>query len=105
MIDTAQSVLAIALAAVIFIRAVCVLHGTAPHKHRHPLVFIGFGYAYVTMGAGAVFIAIEIVTHADLGTLPLWLMLAGSCGLIAFDRRLLRCWTVTDCPAERGKPR
>lgn len=90
---------AIIMAAVIFIRAVCVVHGASPKKHRHPLLFLGFGYSYVLLGAGAVACAIDICGH-DLGQIPLWLILAGSCGLIVFDRRRQQCWTLADCPAE-----
>jgi hypothetical protein len=100
MMDALMQGLAIALAATIFIRAICVVHGTSPKRHRHPLLFVGFGYSYVILGAGAVFSAVEICTAGDLGGLPLWLMLAGSTGLIVFDRRMAICWTRTDCPAE-----
>lgn len=101
MMDTLVQGFAIALAATIFVRAICVVHGTTPAKHRHPLLFVGFGYSYVILGAGAVFSAVEICAAADLGGLPLWLMLAGSTGLIIFDRRMAICWTRTDCPLER----
>jgi hypothetical protein len=98
MMDTILQGMAIALAGTIFIRAVCVCYSTSPAKHRHPVLFVGFGYSYVLLGAGAVFGAVEICTASDLGGLPLWLMLAGSTGLIMFDRRLMRCWAVTECP-------
>lgn len=91
------------LAATIFVRAVCVLHMTTPRKHRHPLLFFGFGYSYVTLGAGAIFSAIEIF-GADVGQTPLWLMLIGSCGLIVFDRRRTECMSISHCPADGRAP-
>ena len=93
-------VVAILLATVIFVRAVCVCYSTTPANHRHPLMFLGFGYSYVLLGAGAVFSAIEIL-GADVGQIPLWLILIGSAGLIVFDRRRQQCWAITHCPAER----
>ena len=60
------------------------------------------GYSYVILGAGAAFGACALVAdRADLTEWALLLMLAGSCGLIAFDRRAARCWMVTDCPMEK----
>lgn len=92
---------AIILAGVIFGRAVCVVHITSPRKHAHPLLFLGFGYSYVLLGAGAVFAAVEICTASDLGGVPLWLLLLGSCGLIVFDRRAVGCWTRSTCPMDK----
>ncbi|MEY2653121.1 MAG: hypothetical protein RLZZ524_148 [Pseudomonadota bacterium] len=91
---------AIAMAGVIFVRAVCVVHKASPKTHRHPLLFLGFGYSYVLLGAGALAAALHICGH-DLGHLPLWLILIGSCGLIVFDRRRQQCWSITECPADR----
>lgn len=89
------------LALVIVARCVRVLHQTTPKKHRHPLIYLGFGYSYVVLGAGAVFGAGAIATdHDTLEHVALWLLLAGSVGLIVFDRRALRCWSLTECPAD-----
>lgn len=93
-------VIACVLAAIIVVRAICVLHMTTPAKHHHPVLFYGFGYSYVLLGAGAIFAAIDIL-GADVGTVPQWLLLAGSCGLIAFDRRRTECMSITHCPSER----
>jgi len=101
MLTMIPAIVATGLAAIIFGRAICVVYNAHPSKHRHPLLFIGFGYSYVTLGAGAIFAAIEICGH-DVGSLPLWLILIGSAGLIAFDRRRQQCWAVTHCPAESG---
>jgi len=99
MIELLSTLAAVMLASVIFTRAVCVCYSTHPSKHRHPLLFIGFGYSYVLAGAGAVLAAIDIL-GADVGHWPEWLILIGSAGLIAFDRRRQQCWAVTHCPAE-----
>jgi hypothetical protein len=82
-----------------------VVHRTTPKHHQHPVLFLGFGYSYVILGAGAIFGAIEIIANQHLGELPLWLLLIGSAGLIAFDRRATRCWSLTHCPADKeGRP-
>lgn len=99
MLTMIPPIVAIALATVIFGRAICVVYKAHPRAHRHPLLFIGFGYSYVTLGAGSIFAAIEICGH-DVGHWPLWLILIGSAGLIAFDRRRQKCWSMTHCPAE-----
>lgn len=105
MMDTLLQGAAIALAATIFIRAICVAHGTHPGRHHHWLQFAGFGYSYVILAAGAVFAAIEICSTVAMGDLPLWLLLVGSGGLIVFDRRSAKCWTIDDCPARpEGEP-
>ena len=102
MIDLMQQIAAGAMAAVILVRCICVLYATTYRHHRRPWLYYGFGYSYVTLGAGAAFGACALVAgRADLTEWALLLMLAGSCGLIAFDRRAARCWTVTDCPIER----
>ncbi len=95
-----QWLAALLLAGMIVVRVICVVYQTSVKKHRHPLLFLGFGYSYVLLGAGAIFSAVEICASRDLGGLPLWLMLAGSCGLIVFDRRARECWMVTRCPIE-----
>ena len=102
-LDLLQQGTAIVLAGIIFARAVCVVYSTHPSKHKHLAQFLGFGYSYVTLGAGAAFSAVELCTASDLGGLPLWLMLAGSCGLIVFDRRMAKCWTVSECPMDRDR--
>lgn len=99
MIDLLSPLAAAILAAIIFTRAVCVCYSTSPAKHAHPVLFLGFGYSYVTLGAGAVLGAVDIL-GADVGHLPLWLILIGSAGLIAFDRRRSQCWHVTQCPMD-----
>lgn len=101
-LDILQSIAAALMAVVILVRCICVLHMTTHRHHRHPLLWLGFGYSYVVLGAGAAFGACALVAgRADLTEWALLLMLAGSCGLIAFDRRAAKCWTVTDCPMER----
>ena len=88
MLTMIPAIVATGLAAIIFGRAICVVYNAHPSKHRHPLLFIGFGYSYVTLGAGAICGALAIVIdHHELADAAIWLLLAGSCGLIAFDRR------------------
>lgn len=97
--------LALVLAAVIVMRCICVLYLTTVKKHRHPLLYLGFGYSYVILGAGAITAALTLcLDRADLMPLALWLLLVGSVGLIAFDRRSAKCWAVADCPMERKGP-
>ncbi len=99
-----QFLAALLLAGTIVVRVICVVYQTSVKKHRHPMLFLGFGYSYVVLGAGAAFGACALVAdRADLTEWALLLMLAGSCGLIAFDRRAAKCWTVTDCPMDRGR--
>lgn len=101
MIDLIANAIAIILAGVIFARAICVVHGTSPKKHRHPLLFLGFGYSYVLLGAGAAFGAVALCTdHPEVHDLAVWLLLVGSCGLILFDRRAALCWSRPTCPLE-----
>lgn len=101
MTDIVTNGVAILLAVIIFGRAVCVVYGASPKKHRHPLHFIGFGYSYVTLGAGALAGAIALCTnHPELHDLAVWLLLLGSCGLIVFDRRAALCWSRPVCPLE-----
>ena len=96
---------AIALAVTIFGRAICVVHGAHPGKHKHLLHFLGFGYSYVVLGAGALAGSIALATdHAELHDLAIWLLLLGSCGLIVFDRRMAKCWSVAECPMEKREP-
>lgn len=102
MLTMIPPIVAIGLAAIIFGRAICVVYNAHPSKHRHPLLFIGFGYSYVTLGAGAIFAAID-VCGGNTGDVALWLILIGSAGLIAFDRRRQQCWAVTHCPAEMAE--
>ncbi len=97
--------LALILAAVIVVRCICVLYMTTHKKHRHPLLFLGFGYSYVTLGAGAIAAALALCFgHHDLEQAALWLLLIGSAGLIAFDRRSAKCWTFVNCPMEKKGP-
>lgn len=97
---------ALALAGVILSRVIFVVYQTTRAHHAHPLLFLGFGYSYVVLGAGAIFAALAIVTdRPDMAEAGLWLLLAGSCGLIAFDRRARQCWTVTACPIDHHKDR
>ncbi len=96
-----QSIAAAAMAAVILVRCICVLYMTTQAHHRHPVLFYGFGYSYVVLGAGAAFSAVALLADRhDLAEWALLALLAGSCGLIAFDRRAARCWMVTNCPME-----
>lgn len=102
---TLTIILALVLTGIIVVRCICVLHQTTVKKHRHPLLFLGFGYSYVTLGAGAIVAALALVfDHDDLEQIALWLMLAGSVGLIIFDRRSAKCWTFVNCPMERKGP-
>lgn len=102
MLEILQQAAAAVMAGVIIVRCICVLYLTTRRHHRHPLLYYGFGYSYVILGAGAAFGACALVAdRADLTEWALLLMLAGSCGLIAFDRRAARCWMVTDCPMEK----
>ncbi len=102
MIDLLQQIAAGAMASIILVRCICVLYMTTHGHHRHPLLFYGFGYSYVILGAGAAFGACALVAgRHDLAEWALLLMLSGSCGLIAFDRRAAKCWMVTDCPMEK----
>jgi hypothetical protein len=91
---------AIIFAAVIVARVICVVYRTTARHHRHPLLFLGFGYSYVLLAAGAIFAAVALCARADLVSLALWLLLGGSAGLIVFDRRAARCWSVSDCPLD-----
>ena len=53
------------------------------------------------LGAGAAFAAVALVADVPgADELALWLLLAGSVGLIAFDRRAKRCLAETQCPIE-----
>jgi len=97
------TLVALALAAVIVARVICVVYQTSAARHRHTLLFLGFGYSYVTLGAGAIFGAVALTARPDLCALALWLLLAGSCGLILFDRRAARCWTATACPIDKDQ--
>lgn len=100
-LDLIAAAIALFMAGTILVRVVCVLHQTSPSKHRNRLLFLGFGYSYIVLGAGAICAAIAIgIDHHTYADTALWLMLAGSCGLIIFDRRARRCWTVTDCPIQ-----
>lgn len=101
MMPYVTAILAIILAAVIVVRVICVVYRTTIRHHRHTLLFLGFGYSYVLLGAGAIFAAVALCSERDLNDLALWLMLVGSVGLIAFDRRQARCWMTTDCPMDK----
>lgn len=101
MIAALQSLAAIMLAGIILTRVICVLYQTNAPKHRSTALFLGFGYSYVLLGAGGIFGAVALCSDHDMGDLALWLMLAGSVGLIVFDRRAAKCWSVTDCPLGR----
>jgi len=90
---------ALALAGVILVRVICVVYHTTNDKHRHPMLFLGFGYSYVVLGAGAIAAAVALVCDLE-ASWALWLLLAGSVGLIAFDRRAKRCLAETQCPIE-----
>lgn len=99
-----QAVAALVLAGIIVCRVICVVYQTTRDKHAHALLFLGFGYSYVIFGAGAICGALGIIVDDfDIAELALWLLLAGSTGLIAFDRRARQCWAVTHCPIEHHK--
>lgn len=91
---------AILLAGIVFTRAMCVAYKASHRTHKHPAQYLSFGYSYLALGAGALLAALEICRGADMGTAPLWLLLAGSSGLILFDRRRDRCWALPNCPAD-----
>ncbi len=100
--DWLQAIAAAGMAAIILVRCVCVLYMTTRRHHRHPLLFYGFGYSYIILGAGAAFGACALAAgRADLTEWALLLLLAGSCGLIAFDRRAARCWMAKNCPMQK----
>lgn len=103
MTDLIPPLAAVALAATILMRVICVVWRTTAKAHAHPALFLGFGYSYVILGAGAITGAIALAGAADTGALALWLLLAGSCGLIIFDRRAAKCWAVTRCPMDRPR--
>lgn len=100
--NTLSAAAALVLCAAIVGRCITVLYQAVPGKHKHPILFLGFGYSYVVLGAGAIAGALGLVLERhDLADLGLWAMLAGSTGLIAFDRRAIRCITSSDeCPIE-----
>lgn len=105
--NTVTAFIALVLCSTIVGRCIAVLYRAVPHSHRHPLQFLGFGYSYVTLGAGAISggLALVLGLH-DLADVALWLMLSGSVGLIAFDRRAVHCITSgEDCPLESARRR
>lgn len=96
-----SAAIALLLTGVILVRVICVVYHTTAAKHAHPLLYLGFGYSYVVLGAGAAFAAVALVADVPgADDLALWLLLAGSVGLIAFDRRAKRCLAETQCPIE-----
>ena len=101
MTDLIATLAAMVLAGIIVTRVICVVYLTSLRHHAHAWMFLGFGYSYVALGAGAILGAVALgLDRHDLAELALWVLLAGSCGLILFDRRAKRCWMVTDCPIE-----
>lgn len=96
--------IALVLTGVILVRVICVVYHTTATRHSHHLLYLGFGYSYVILGAGAVFAAVALVADVPgADDLALWLLLIGSVGLIAFDRRAKRCLAETACPIEKQK--
>ncbi len=89
MTDWILSAAAIGMAAVIMVRAVCVLYHAYYKTHsRSKLHFAGFGYSYVAFGAAAAtalaYLLTDQLTYAKTA---IWLFLAASSGMILFDRR------------------
>lgn len=89
MTDWILSAASIGMAAVIMVRAVCVLYHA--YYKTHPLGklhFAGFGYSYVAFGAAAAtalaYLLTDQLTYAKTA---IWLFLAASSGMILFDRR------------------
>lgn len=89
MTDWILSAAAIGMAAVIMVRAVCVLyHAYYKTHHRGKLNFAGFGYSYVAFGAAAATALAYLLTdQLAYGKTAVWLFLAASSGMILFDRR------------------
>jgi len=101
MIGIVETLAAIVLSGIVVTRVICVVYMTSLRHHAHAGLFLGFGYSYVVLGAGAILAAVALgMDRHDLAEWALWALLAGSCGLILFDRRARRCWAVTDCPIE-----
>lgn len=100
MIALLPDLAAAALTATILLRVICVVYRTTARQHAHPAAFLGFGYSYVILGAGAIVGAVALIADPSLTSLALWLLLAGSCGLILFDRRAAKCWSETRCPLD-----
>lgn len=83
------SAAAIGMAAIIMVRAVCVIYHAYYKTHpRGKLHFVGFGYSYVAFGtAAATALAYLITDNFTYGKAAIWLFLAASSGMILFDRR------------------
>lgn len=77
------------MAAIVIVRAICVLYHAYYKTHaRGKLHFAGFGYSYVAFGAAAATaLAYLITNHLAYGRAAVWLFLAASAGMILFDRR------------------
>jgi hypothetical protein len=84
------SAAAIGMAAIIMIRAVCVIYHPYYKTHsRGKLHFAGFGYSYVAYGAvAATALAYLITDYFTYGKAAAWLFLAAWSGMILFDRRI-----------------
>lgn len=83
------SAIACLMAAIIMVRAVCVLYHAYYKTHsRGKLHFAAFGYSYVAFGAAAATALVYLLTnHSGYGQAAIWLFLAASAGMILFDRR------------------
>lgn len=80
------TILAVALFLVVAARAICVLY-LVTTEHHAGWRLVAFGASYVALGGGAFWSMLSIISRPDLMPLALWMMLAGSVGLIVFDRR------------------
>lgn len=83
------SAAAIGMAAIIMVRAVCVIYHAYYKTHPHgKLNFVGFGYSYIAFGAAAATALAYLLTdQIAYGKAAAWLFLAASSGMILFDRR------------------
>lgn len=89
---TLTAVIAFLLASIIVVWVVCVLFKLDRKRHQRGYAhFSGFGYSYVLLGGGAASAALSIGLDNDfIAGLSVWFFLAGSAGLIVFDRRQRR---------------
>jgi hypothetical protein len=86
------SAIACLMAAIIMVRAVCVLYQAYYKTHsRGWMHFLLFGYSYVALGAAAATALVYVITdRLAYGHLAVWLFLAAGAGMILFDRRTRR---------------
>ena len=85
-LDLAINLLALFMAAVILVRAVCVLHGMDfKTRSRNYVMWLLFGCSYIALAVAGLGSALQI--FEDRGNVGDWLWLFASFGLIVFDRR------------------